>query len=186
MGCFLWGTILWWEVGLKGKWFLGIIAVLGCMIAIGLLALLYAVREPSRISATPTPTPCIPQESARITCTLSASETRVEVGDIVRLTMAISNPTGSCVRIGWFTYGLTQSPLLFTAEYYGFSEYDLDEQLVRRDAPASSRETFDVKAIQAGHGVVTGSIDFEAMTINTGIFAWSRCDAGEVDILVEP
>lgn len=175
-----------WEVGLKVRWFfLGIVLVLGCMAAIGLFVFWFSVGDSSRIVATPTPTACVPQESARITCTLSASKTRVKVGDIVRLTMTISNPAESCSRIGWFTYGLTQSPLLFTAEYHGFTVYELDEKLVSRSSNVSS-EAIDVKAVEAGHGLIKGTIGFEVWGVDARTFAWSGCDAGTIDILVEP
>lgn len=185
---------------MKGKWFLGIVFVLGSTIAIGILVFLSIVREPAGMAAIPTPTPtptltlilipaptpCIKQEGAHITCTLSASTTRVKVGEIVTFTMAISNPIGSCSRIDFVAYDLTQSPLLFTSVYRGFIEYDLDEELVHTDLRRPPLETFDVKAVQAGQGVITGRVDFEINTINTPTWAWSSCDAGEVDILVEP
>jgi len=171
---------------LRGKWFLGIVFVLGSTVAIGILVFLSIVREQSGMSATPAPTSCVRQEGARITCTLSASTTRVKAGEIVSLTMAISNPIGSCVDIAFITYSLTQSPLLFTSAYHGFIEYNLDEQLLPKDAVGSSRETFDLKAVQPGHGAITGRVDFEVLNINTGIWVFSHCDAGEVDILVEP
>jgi hypothetical protein len=171
---------------LKVRWFfLGIVLALGCMAAIGFLVFWFAVEDSSRIVAIPTPTACVPQESARITCTLSASKTRVKVGDIVSLTMDISNPDGSCNRIGWFTYSLTQSPQLFTAEHYLDTEHKLSSQLVHRSS-GSFRETIDVKAIEAGHGLIKGAIDFEVWGVDARTFAWSGCDAGTVDILVEP
>lgn len=175
---------------MKGKWFLGIVFVLGSTIAIGILVFLSMVRKPAGTAATPSPspapTPCVRQEGAEITCTLSASTTRVKVGEIVTFTMAISNPTGSCVDIALITHSLTQSPLLFTSIYKGFVEYSMEEQLVRRDARSSSLMTLDVKAVQAGHGVITGRANFEVNNINMEIWAWSHCDAGEVDILVVP
>ena len=170
---------------MRGKWFLGIVFVLGSTIAIGILVFFSMVREPSGTSATPAPTSCVRQEPARITCALSASTTRVKVGEIVSLTMAISNPIGSCSRIDFIAYSLTQSPLLFTSEYRGFVKYDLDEQLVSTDLGRRPLETFDVKAVQAGHGVITGRVDFEINVINTPTWAWSSCDPGEIDILVE-
>ena len=100
--------------------------------------------------------------------------------------MAITNPIGSCSRIGFIAYSLTQSPLLLTSEYRGFIKYDLDEQLVRTELSRPRLEIFDVKAVQAGQGVITGRVDFEVDDIDTEIWAWSSCDPGEIDILVEP
>ena len=90
------------------------------------------------------------------------------------------------MEIDFIAYSLTQSPLLFTSVYHGFIEYDLDEQLVRTDLGRPRLETFDVKAAQAGQGVITGRVDYEINILNTPTWAWSSCDAGEIDILVEP
>ncbi len=132
------------------------------------------------------PDQCVAPKSPAMTCTLSASATKVKVGDTVRLTLAFSTPTRSDTGVGAFTHSLIQSPLLFASEYYGFSEHSLDEQLAPRNVTVSSCETYDLLAVQAGQVVIKGKIIYEVYSSQTQSFFWADCHAGAVEILVEP
>ena len=121
-----------------------------------------------------------------MTCTLSASATKVKVGDTVRLTLAFSTPTRSDTGVGPFTHSLIQSPLLFASEYHGLNVYSLDEQLAPKSTPASACETYDLLAVQAGQAIIKGKIIYEVYSSQTQSFFWTDCHAGAVEILVEP
>jgi len=126
------------------------------------------------------PTPfCRPAEAS---VELSASPTRLEIGQTVSVTVTLANGHGSEAKLGLIRYTLEVRPAgALTSDEPGPVEHPITLEPGRSDEAA-----FVLRAAAPGRATLTGSASYEMHALDYSWGSWSGCGSRPLEIVVGP
>lgn len=122
---------------------------------------------------------CRPSDAS---VSLTASATTLAVGQVVSITVTLTNGDASDARLGQVRYHLGVQPS------HVLTSDDLGPVVHTRslDPGESDAIVFVLRAAAPGRATLTGSTDFEMHALDTSWGSWSSCDSRPLDIVVTP
>jgi hypothetical protein len=129
--------------------------------------------------STAAPTPyCRPAEAS---VDLSASATRLEVGQAVSVTVTLTNGDASDAKLGLIQYTLEVRPAgVLTSDELGPVEHAITLEPEHSDAVA-----FVLRASTPGRATLTGSTSYEMHALDYSWGSWSGCGSWPLEIVVK-
>ena len=113
---------------------------------------------------------------------ISASATRLEVGQAVSVTVMLTNGGASDAKLGLIQYALdVYPPGVLSSDDLGPVEHPLTLEPGQSDAAE-----FVLRAATPGRATLTGSASFEMHALDYAWGSWSGCRSWPLEIIVAP